>query len=163
MWSVHRVAVWGMISLVVIVVFQYIRQRNDPLSLYHTAYQPTFSTRYFAGMREFDPISYDDAMHTMTEFSRLYQTSFLIHQDMRVVIKHMSRQRRLLHRHLHTLRGYLPNDTSLEKRLLLGLEHTDGGMAWCLEDVTRRHPSTRLLHGAGVVSKGPRSVDDVWS
>lgn len=141
---------------------RHIQRRTDPMSYDATTFNPVFSTLYFDGLREFDPVSYDDAMHTLTEFSRLYQSSFLVHQDTRRIVEHMHRQRRLFHRYIHTLRQYLPNDLLMEKRLILGIEHTDDGMASCLADIAQRQPSVRLLHGAGVQSRGPRAVDDRW-
>lgn len=146
-------------------MFLYIQRLNDPLdylSLY-VSHQPKFSLRYFDGMDAYDPVSYADAMHAIREFSRVYQTSFLADIDPLRATRRMAQQRRLLHRHLHTLRHYLPNDIQLTRRLLVGLEHTDGGMAACMDDVSRRFPEVRLAYGAGVLQQGPRAVDDTWT
>lgn len=161
--TMRMTVVWIVVIVTVVFAARRIRQLNDPLGYVNTRYNPHFQTTYFDGTREFDRISYDDAMHAIAEFSRLYQTSFLKETDPAVVIKHMSTQRRLMHRHIHTLRHYFPNDLLLDKRVLLGLESIDGGMAWCIADVARRYPHTRLLYGAGIQHNPVRSVDDFWS
>jgi len=160
--TVRMAGLWIIVGIVLFVAGQSISRLNDPLGYVNTQYNPHFQTTYFEGTRDFDPASYDDAMHAIAEFSRLYQTSFLKETDPATVVKHMSKQRRLMHRHIHTLRQYFPNELRLEKRVLLGLESTDGGMAWCLADVAERFPRVRLLYSAGIQHDTVRSVDDFW-
>lgn len=147
------------------LVIRYIRRFHDPLDYraWDVKYQPVLSILYFKNMRAFDPLSYDDLVHAMREFSRLYQSTFLVEVQPAEVIRDMAKQRRLVHRHAHVLRGYLPNTLRLEKRLLLGLEHTDGAMEYALADVARRYPEVRLLYGAGKVDRQVRAADEAWS
>jgi len=160
--TVRMAGLWFIVGIVLILARRYVSRLNDPLGYVNAEYNPHFQTTYFEGTRDFDPVSYDDAMHAIAEFSRLYQTSFLKETDPTNVIKHMSRQRRLMHRNIHILRQYFPNDLALEKRVLLGLELTDGGMAWCLADVADRFPHTHLYYSAGIHHDIIRSVDDFW-
>lgn len=160
--TVRTLALWSIIAVALVYGTRYMIRLNDPMGYVNTRYNPHFEVTYFEGTRQFDPLSYDDAMHAIREFSRLYQTSFLQETDPATVVKHMSRQRRLMHRHVHTLRRYFPNTSSLDRRVLVGLEHTDGGMAWCLADVTRRHPHTHLMYGAGKRTDTVRAAEDTW-
>ena len=152
-----------------VFVVKHIGRRHDPLdyAAWNVKYEPRLSTLYFEGMREFDALSYDDLIHAIKEFSRLYQTTFLQENypddRIREVVKDMAIQRRLMHRNAHVLRGFLPNDLRLEKRLILGIEHTDGGMASALTDVVSRFPVAKLYYEAGVRSTRVRPVDDVWN
>lgn len=160
--TLRMVILWAALATVVSLAARYMIRLNDPMGYVNSKYNPHFQITYFEGTRQFDPLSYDDAMHAIREFSRLYQTSFLKETDPATVLKHMSRQRRLMHRHVHTLRRYFPNTSQLDKRVLVGLEHTDGGMAWCLSDVTQRHPHTHLMYGAGKQEDIVRAAEDVW-
>lgn len=146
-------------------IYRYIQRLNDPLDYLslHVPYEPRFSLHYFKGMDAYDPVSYTDALHAIQEFSRLYQSSFLQEIDPHDVIKRMAQQRRLMHRYMHSLRQYLPNDLHLERRLLLGVEVTDGGMAHSMSDVTQRFPDVSLSYAAGMQHDIIRSVDDTWS
>jgi hypothetical protein len=146
------------------LVIGHVRRLHDPLdyAAWRVKYQPRLSTLYFKDMRVYDPLSYDDLLHTMTEFSRLYQSSFLAELRPADVVLDMAKQRRLMHRHAHVLRSYLPNDLRLEKRLILGIEHTDGAMAYGLADIATRFPEVALLYEAGRVDREVRAVDDVW-
>lgn len=155
---------FSLVIVAVYYIYMYIRRINDPLDYrsLHVPYEPRFSTHYFKGMDLYDPISYADALHAIQEFSRLYQSSFLQEINPSDVIRRMAQQRRLMHRYLHALRRYLPNDKHVERRLLLGLEHTDGGMAHAMSDVTQRFPDVLLSYGAGIQHDTIRSVDDTW-
>jgi len=143
---------------------RYLRRLHDPLdyAAWNVTYQPQLSIRYFEGMRHYDPLSYDDLVHAMKEFSRLYQSSFLTELRPADVVRDMAKQRRLVHRHAHVLRSFLPNDLRLEKRVILGIEHTDGAIASALEDVVSRYPEVALLYEAGKVDRHVRATDDSW-
>ena len=152
-----------------VYVVKHVRRSHDPLdyAAWNVKFEPRLSTLYFEGMRKFDSLSYDDLTHAIREFSRLYQTTFLQEnypdERIRQVVKDMTIQRRLMHRNAHVLRVFIPNDLRLEKRLILGIEHTDGGMASALADVVSRFPVAKLYYEAGVRSTGVRAVDDVWN
>ena len=156
----------GIVFLIVGIgyVIRVAHRRHDPLdyAAWNVAYEPRMSVLYFEGMRQYDPLSYDDLVHSIKDYSRLYQTTFLSESRIHEVVKDMAIQRRLMHRHAHTLRHHLPNSLHLEKRVLLGIEHTDGAMASMLADTAQRFPEIRLLYGAGMKQAPIRAADDVW-
>ena len=63
--------------------FRYLRRLNDPLDYLSlsVAYEPQLSIARFEGLRQYDALTYDDAMASMREFSRQYQASFLAETD----------------------------------------------------------------------------------
>lgn len=154
--------------LAIIVGWWYLRERrlHDPLDVasYAVQHEPRLDVARFDGLRSYDPLNYDDGIAAIREFSREYQESFLNEPDHPVGnVLAMARCRRRMHKHMHALRMWLPNDSAMERRLLAGIEETDAGMAWAMAELTRRYPGTKLMQGAGILMHPTvRGYDDVW-
>lgn len=115
-------------------------------------------------MRAYDPMSYDNGIAAISEFSRTYQSSFLAEMDPANVVRAMFLARRSMSREFHALRSWLPNDAALERRLLAGIEETDVAMAMAMADVATRFPCVKLYYGAGILPHPTvRAHDDTWS
>ena len=146
--------------------FRYLRRLNDPLDYLSlsVAYEPQLSIARFEGLRQYDALTYDDAMAAMREFSRQYQASFLAETDPAEVVRGMARARSKMHANFHTLRQWLPNDLPRERRVLAGIEETDARMALAMRDVAKRYPSVALLHGAGILADpSVKAAHDLWT
>ena len=143
----------------------YVSRLNDPMDYASLGvpYEPRLSLARFRDLRHYDPVSYDNGVAAISEFSREYQSSFLAESDPAKVVRLMTRTRRAMHREFHALRHWLPNDARLERRLLAGIEETDAAMAIGLADVAARYPCVKLYLGAGIVTHPTlRASDDTW-
>lgn len=150
---------------VLMFILKGVRRSNDPLDYASLAvhHEPRISIARFIGLDVYDRISHASGIASITEFSRVYQSSFLAETDAMTVLRDMSRCRLKMHREFHALRLWLPNDAALEHRILAGIEETDAAMALAMKDVTARFPNTKLAFGAGVLGHPTlRSDTDVW-
>ena len=150
---------------VLMYVLKSVRRSNDPLDYasLDARHEPRISVARFADLEVYDRVSHASGIASITEFSRVYQSSFLAETDAMTVLRDMSRCRLKMHREFHALRLWLPNDAALEHRILAGIAETDAAMALAMKDVTARFPNTKLAFGAGVISHPTiRSDTDVW-
>jgi hypothetical protein len=145
-------------------MFWHVRRLNDPLDYasLDVGYQPRFSTARFDGLRKYDPITYDAGFAALSEFSRVYQSSFVEEVRPEVVVKHLASCRNVARKEFHALRRWLPNDLPLNRRLLAGIEETDAAMAVAMADIADRFPDVRLQYGAGIISHPTLKGKDDW-
>lgn len=158
----RRAAVYVLLGIVLVRLTRYLQRRNDPLDYLGTAHQPQLSISRFEDLKSYDPLSYQAAVNAIREFSRLYQSSFLADARAMDVLRCMALAKRRMHKELHTLRQWLPNDARMERRVLAAIEELDGRMALAMAEVTERFPETKLAYGAGRVPDVVRAADDIW-
>lgn len=161
----HAVA-WVVAWFVLYALWSAVSRVSDPndLASLKIRHAPAIDTTRFDVYKELDSVSYTAAMSTITEFSRLFQTSFLAETDITQCVTRLHECRAKSMRELHSLRMFLGNDATLDRRMIQSIEDVDAAMARSLADVASRHPSVRLLFGSGVYANdGIRAADDTWS
>lgn len=158
-------AVVALVGLGLAWMFSYVRRQNDPQDYASIGgHQPRFSVARFDAMRQYDSITYDAGFGALSEFSRVYQSSFLDGVEPETIVRQLAVCRNTARKEFHALRRWLPNDIALDRRLLAGIEETDAAMALAMKDLADRFPAIRLQFGAGIlVHPTLRAADDVFT